>query len=90
MKFLRRTAGVTLRHKIKSEKITSEFGMTPIMKKSYRNKWRNHVEWKKGNKTAETGLPVKPVKKRSKRRPMTKLINTSDSSSKSFTPRQTG
>src|SRR6266550_2781532 len=46
MKFMRRTAGVTLRDRIKSETITSNLGVTQIMKKikSYRKKWRNHVE----------------------------------------------
>lgn len=52
MKFIRRTAGFILRDKIKSEKITPDFGVTPIMKKSYKNKWRNHVE-----RIEETRLP---------------------------------
>lgn len=54
MQFMRRTAGVTIRDKMRSEVIASNLRVTPIMEtvKAYRKKWRNHIE-----KTDETRLP---------------------------------
>ncbi|HYS62000.1 MAG TPA: reverse transcriptase family protein [Gemmatimonadales bacterium] len=92
MKFMRRTAGVTLRDRIKSETITSNLGVTPIMKKikSYRKKWRNHVERMEETRSPKQVLQYTPVGRRSRGRPRKRIVDTSSSSSASSTPQQTG
>lgn len=55
MKYMKRMARLSLRDRFRSETITSNLGVTPILKKIefYRKKkWRYHVE-----KTEETRLP---------------------------------
>ena len=71
MKFMRKTAGVTLRDRVRFEIIISELGRTSIMKKikSYRKNWRKHVERMKETKSPKQVLQYAPVSKRSRGRP---------------------
>ena len=92
MKFMRRTAGVTLRDRVPSEKITADLGVKPVMKKikQYRKDWRNHVKRMEETRSPKQVLQYTPTGKRSRGRPRRKLTDTSGSSSTGSTPQQTG
>ena len=87
-RFMRRTAGVTLSDRIKSEVITDSLGVTPIIRriKNYRKKWRSHVERMEEGRSPKMITEYTPTAKRSRGRPRKKLVDTSSSDSASNTP----
>jgi hypothetical protein len=88
MRFMRKTAKVTLEDRIKSEEITKQLGVIPVIQKvkAYRKKWRSHVGRMEENRSPKIALKYTPTNKKNIGRPRRKLIDTSESSSASSTP----
>ena len=87
MRFMRKTAKVTLRDRKRNTDILNTLEATPIIKKikNYRKNWRRHV-----NRMPETRSPrmiqrYTPTGKRPRGRPRRKLTDTSGSSGSSGT-----
>lgn len=88
MRFMRRTAGITLNDRIRSQEITDSLGVTPILRrvKNYRRKWRSHVERMEEERSPKMIEKYTPTAKRLRGRPRKKLVDTSSSDSASNTP----
>jgi hypothetical protein len=92
MRFMRRTAGYTLRDRKRNVDIMNELQTTPVISKikTYRKKWREHVGRMDEERSPKQILQYTPVGRRSRGRPRKRLVDTSDSSSGASTPQQTG
>lgn len=82
MRFMRRTAGVTLRDRKRSEEIRETLNVTPVIKriKQYRKNWREHVGRMEENRSPRTVLEYTPRGKRPTGRPRKRMLDTSGSS----------
>lgn len=94
MRYLRRTAGLTLRDRKRSEEIRNFLKTTPLTQriKTYRKKWREHVGRMEEHRSPKTVLKYTPRGKRPTGRPRQRILDTSGSSEGTDpgTPPQTG
>src|SRR6266576_453431 len=87
MRFMRRTAGVTLRDRIHSENIRNMVGVTSVVKriKTYRKNWRTHVGRMEEYRSLKIVLQYMPTAKQPRRRPRRRLMETLGSSEETVT-----
>ena len=78
MRFLRSTAGVTLRDKKRSTEIRETLRVTPILEKitTYREKWKEKIGKMDNNRIPRLVLGYSPQGKRSRGRPLKRWAET--------------
>lgn len=81
MRFMRQTAGVTLRDKKRSTEIRNLLGVTSVVQrvKRYRKNWRTHVNRMEDHRSPKMIQHYTPTEKRPKGRPRRRILETSSS-----------